>query len=61
VIRALRGEIAAMFKQGYELEDVTTVLVDHGIEIDPRAFREYWRGVRRRTNRKAGTKPAGKH
>lgn len=57
VVRALRGEIATMFKQGYELEDVTAVLIDHGVDIDPQAFREYWRAVRRRTNRKPTPKP----
>ncbi len=57
VVRVLRSEIAAMFKQGYELEDVTAVLAQHGIEIDSRAFREYWRSTRRKSNRKVTGDP----
>jgi hypothetical protein len=47
-IRALRSEIAAVFKQGYEIADVLTVLNRHGIDIPTDAFREYWRQVKRR-------------
>lgn len=42
-IRALRREIAATFKKGYEVEDVLAALSQQGIEIDPVSFREYWR------------------
>lgn len=45
--RALRGEIKAMFKQGYEVEDVTALLGQHGIEIDTATFRRYWRQTKR--------------
>ncbi len=55
IIRALRAEIAAMFRQGYVVEDIIGVLADNGIPMDPRTFREYWRVTKRRGPHKAHT------
>lgn len=43
VVRALRREIGAVLKQGYDIEDIIALLGQHGIEIDPVTFRRYWR------------------
>jgi len=48
VIRALRREIAAVFRMDYEVEDLLAVLRQHGIDMDSRTFREYWRQAQRK-------------
>jgi|GEM_PF-6926100 len=57
IIRALRAEIARMFRQGYAVEDVIAVLADNGIPMDPRTFREYWRVTKRKGSHKAHAPP----
>jgi len=46
MIRALRGEIRAAFKRGYEIEDIITLLGQHGIAMDAETFRRCWRQAR---------------
>ena len=59
LIRTLRGEIAAIFKQGYDIEDVIELLGQHGIQIDFETFRRYWRRSKRaRSNREPSEAPS---
>jgi len=51
VIRALRPEITAILKQGYDVDDIVAVLGEQGILLNVRTFREYWRALRRRRTR----------
>ena len=43
LVKALRREIAAAFKQGYVVEDIVTLLTEQGIDIEATTFRRYWR------------------
>ena len=43
LIKALRREIGAAFKQGYVVEDIVTLLNEQGIDIEATTFRRYWR------------------
>lgn len=47
-IRALRREIAAAIRKGYEVDDLLAVFKEQGIEIDAESFREYWRQARKK-------------
>lgn len=48
LVRILRREIAAALRMEYEVEDVLALLSQHGIELDARTFREYWRQLRKK-------------
>jgi hypothetical protein len=49
-IRALRKEITAVFRRGYEVEDLLASFKEQGLEIDAASFREYWRQTRKKKN-----------
>jgi hypothetical protein len=46
LIRALRGEIRAAFKRGYEIQDILALLGQHGVAMDAETFRRCWRQAR---------------
>lgn len=48
LIRTLRREIAAILKQGYDVDDIVAVLGEQGIVLNARTFMEYWRATRRK-------------
>lgn len=52
LIRALRPEITAILKQGYDVDDIVAVLSNQGILLNARTFREYWRAVKRKRTRR---------
>jgi hypothetical protein len=43
LIRFLRREIAAVFRMEYEVEDLLALFREHGVDLNARTFREYWR------------------
>ncbi len=51
LVKALRGEIAAAFKQGYVVEDIVILLNEQGINIEATTFRRYWRRAKQRSGR----------
>ncbi len=56
VIKVLRPEIAAVFKQGYEVADIIALLSQQGINIEATTFRTYWRRAQQVRGRSATTK-----
>jgi hypothetical protein len=47
-VRALRREIAAAIRKGYEVDDVLAVFKEQGIAVEAKSFREYWRQARKK-------------
>jgi hypothetical protein len=54
-IRALRREIAAVFKKDYAVDDLLAIFSQEGIEIDAESFREYWRQARKKKSTSNGS------
>jgi hypothetical protein len=57
LVKALRREIAAAFKQGYVVEDIVTLLTEQGIDIEATTFRRYWRRAKSSPSRSISSKP----
>jgi hypothetical protein len=48
LVRILRRESATALRMEYEVEDVLGLFSQHGVELDSRTFREYWRQLRKK-------------